>query len=84
MQEEQVQRTFHEQVESFHFQVDGLKDGYRVTFRSDEESIKENRRVGAAAVNLARQAEKAGWKLPWPIRMLLWFWDKYKITEGNK
>ncbi|WP_027415493.1 hypothetical protein [Aneurinibacillus terranovensis] len=63
---------------NFSFKLEGLKDGYRFTVRGDEEKIKENRRAAAAFINFTRQADRAGWWLPWPFRFLLKFWNRYK------
>ncbi|MCZ8524113.1 MULTISPECIES: hypothetical protein [Paenibacillus] len=76
--EEEVQKQFVEKAEGFEFKVEGLKDGYRFTVKGEEEQVKQQRRVGASFVNFVRQADKAGWRLPWFLRVLLSFWGKYK------
>ena len=76
--QDHVQKTFHGEYGNLSLKMEGLNDGYRITVKSTEAEMKSQRRVGAAVINAARQAEKAGWKLPWPIRMVLWFWDRYK------
>ncbi|CEH29748.1 hypothetical protein AM501_24400 [Aneurinibacillus migulanus] len=76
--EEKVYKQATERRGRFEFKVEGLKDGYRFTVRGDEEKLKEQRRVGAAFVNFLRQSERAGWWIPWPFRLLLRFWSRYK------
>lgn len=78
MTEEKVERTFEEKHDGFELKVEGLADGYRVTVRGDAEKVKKQRRVGASFVQFAKQAESAGWPLPWLVRVLIAFWGKYK------
>ncbi|WP_047153620.1 hypothetical protein [Aneurinibacillus tyrosinisolvens] len=76
--EEKVYKQATEKCGGVEFKVEGLKDGYRVTVRGDEERIKEQRRVASSFMNFTRQADKAGWWLPWPFRVLLQLWSRYK------
>ncbi|MBN6188328.1 hypothetical protein JQN58_15835 [Aneurinibacillus sp. BA2021] len=76
--DEKVYKQASEKCGRLEFKVEGLKDGYRFTIRGDEEKVKEQRRVGAAFINFSRQAERAGWWIPWPIRLLLRFWSRYR------
>jgi hypothetical protein len=75
------ERVFETSADEFKFKVEGLKDGYRVTFNMDEETVGKQRRAFAAFIQFAKLTEKAGWRLPWPIRLLLAFWAKYKKVE---
>ncbi|MCP8968079.1 hypothetical protein [Ectobacillus ponti] len=77
MAEEKVQRQATEHVGSYEVKLEGLEDGYRVTFKTDKEAVKTQRRVGASFINFLRQAEKAGWYIPAPFRLLLKFWGRY-------
>jgi hypothetical protein len=78
MTEEKVERTFEEKYDSFEVKLEGLEDGYRFTVRGNEEQVKKQRRVGASFIQFAKQAEAAGWPLPWLVRVLIKFWSKYK------
>ncbi len=78
MKEEKVEREFHDSAHGFEVKLEGLSDGYRFTVRGNEEEVQKQRRVGASFIQFAKQAEKAGWKLPWLVRMLIAFWSKYK------
>jgi len=57
--------------------LEGLENGYRVTVRGNEEFVRRQRKVAGAYVNFLRQADRAGWCLPWPMRVLLRFWSRY-------
>jgi hypothetical protein len=76
--EEDTQKQFTEKFDHLEVKVEGLKDGYRFTVKTDEEALKQQRRVGGSFINFAKQADKAGWRLPWFVRILLSFWSKYK------
>jgi acid stress-induced BolA-like protein IbaG/YrbA len=78
MTEEKVERTFEEKNDCFEVKLEGLEDGYRFTVRGNEEQVKKQRRVGASFIQFAKQAESAGWPLPWLVRVLIKFWSKYK------
>jgi hypothetical protein len=78
MQEEKIERTFQEEANGFEVKVEGLSDGYRFTIRGEEAEVQKHRRVGASFIQFAKQAQKAGWRLPWFIRLLIAFWSKYK------
>ncbi len=75
------ERVFETETDEFKLKVEGLQDGYRVTFNMDEEIVTKQRRAFAAFIQFAKLSEKAGWRLPWPIRLLLAFWAKYKKNE---
>lgn len=76
--QEASQKQYTEKFDHLELKVEGLKDGYRFTVKTDEPTVKQQRRVGASFINFAKQAEKAGWRLPWIVRILLSFWSKYK------
>jgi hypothetical protein len=76
--EEKVERTFTEKNDCFELKLEGLEDGYRLTVRGNEEQVKKQRRVGASFIQFAKQADSAGWPLPWLVRVLITFWSKYK------
>ena len=75
------ERVFETSAEEFKLKVEGMKDGYRVTFNMDEETIGKQRSAFASFIQFAKLSEKAGWRLPWPVRLLLAFWAKYKKTD---
>lgn len=75
--EEKVQKETTEHAGSFEFKLEGLEDGYRVTVKQDPEVLKQQRRVGGAFINLLKQSEKAGYKLPLTFKWILNFWDRY-------
>jgi hypothetical protein len=83
MTEEQKQagRVFETKADEFELKVEGLDDGYRVTFKMEEEQMKRQRRAFASFIQFAKLSEKAGWRLPWPIRILLAIWGKYKKID---
>ncbi|MEC2072344.1 hypothetical protein [Alkalihalophilus marmarensis] len=66
-----------EKVSAKEIKIEGLEDGYRVTVRADEEELRKHRRLGGAFINLLRQFEKAGYKLPFPFSWILTFWNRY-------
>lgn len=73
-----VERTFEEKIEPFEVKLEGLEDGYRITLRGNEDEIRKQRRLGTAFIQFAKQADTAGWPLPWLVRVLIKFWSKYK------
>jgi hypothetical protein len=75
------ERTFSAEAGEFRFKVEGLQDGYRITLNMEEETVSKQRRAFASFIQFAKLSEKAGWHLPWPIRLLLSFWAKYKKPE---
>ena len=77
MSEDRVMKETTEHCGPFEFRLEGLEDGYRVTFKGDAEKLRIQRRVGASFINFVRQADKAGWRIPWCWRWLLRFWDRY-------
>ena len=81
-EEIKVEREFHEKLEPFEVKVEGLEDGYRFTVRGDMDKIKKQRNVGTGFIQFAKQAEKAGWPLPWIVRVLIKFWGKYKTPQA--
>jgi hypothetical protein len=80
-QTNESERVFETHADEFHLKVEGLKDGYRVTFNMDETTVKNQRRAFASFIQFAKLSEKAGWRVPWPIRLLLAIWAKYKKVE---
>lgn len=76
-EEKKPQKEVTEEFGSYQVNFEGFEDGYRVTFRGNKDKIKTQRRVGASFINFLRQAEKAGWPIPFPFRLLLKFWTKY-------
>jgi predicted unusual protein kinase regulating ubiquinone biosynthesis (AarF/ABC1/UbiB family) len=76
--EVKTERTFEEKIKPFEVKLEGLEDGYRLTIRGDQEEVKQQRRMGASLIQFAKHAEKAGWPLPWVIKVLIRFWSKYK------
>lgn len=56
---------------------EGLQDGYRITVKANEQKLKQQRRVGGALINLLKQLEKAGYRLPFPFSWILRFWNRY-------
>ncbi|MEB1808488.1 MAG: hypothetical protein LPK26_14550 [Bacillaceae bacterium] len=83
MSEAKVQKEAAEEFGPYEVKFEGLEDGYRVTVRGDKEKVKSQRRVGASFINFLRQAEKAGWPIPFPFRLLLKFWGNYN-SKGVK
>lgn len=83
MTDEKVQKQATKEYGPYEFKLEGLEDGYRVTFKGNKEEIKSQRRVGASFINFLRQAEKAGWPIPFPFRLLLKFWSEYN-GKGEK
>jgi hypothetical protein len=81
MSEEKIEKEATEEFGPFEVKLEGLEDGYRVTFRGNKDEVKTQRRVGASFINFLRQAEKAGWPLPFPLRFLLKFWGKYNAKS---
>ncbi|MBN8210402.1 hypothetical protein JI666_16735 [Bacillus sp. NTK071] len=57
--------------------IEGLTDGYRITVKGNKEELKQKRRVGGAFINLLKQLEKAGYRLPFPFSWILRFWNRY-------
>ncbi|WP_270182440.1 hypothetical protein [Alkalihalobacillus sp. CinArs1] len=72
-----VMKETTEKVGDSEVKIEGLSNGYRITVRGDEEKLKQNRRIGGAFINLLRQLEKAGYRLPFPFSWILRFWNRY-------
>lgn len=83
MSKEKLQKEATTSFARQELKIEGLEDGYRLTIRSDKEKVKTQRRVGASFINFLRQAEKAGWSLPFPFRYLLKFWTKYNAKPKH-
>jgi hypothetical protein len=75
MNEKKLETT--EKVGTKEIKLEGLKNGYRLTVQTDEEELRKHRRIGGAFINLLRQFEKAGYKLPFPLSWILNFWNRY-------
>jgi len=65
------------QCGAYEVKFEGLEDGYRVTVKADPEQLRAKRRVMGAYVNFVKQADRAGFWLPLPLRWLLRFWARY-------
>ncbi|MDP9728009.1 hypothetical protein ACOJUR_14660 [Alicyclobacillus tolerans] len=57
--------------------VEGLEDGYRLTFRANPERIRTDRRVAGSFIAFLSQVDRAGIRLPFFFRWLLRFWKRY-------
>jgi hypothetical protein len=77
MEDEKVMKEAHGGMGPFEWKLEGLEDGYRITVRGDAQRLQKRRRVGASVINVLTQADKAGWWLPFPFRLLLRFWSHY-------
>ncbi|WLR59327.1 hypothetical protein [Guptibacillus hwajinpoensis] len=77
MNEEKVMKETTEKLGRSEVKVEGLQDGYRITVKGNEEELKQKRRVGGAFINLLKQLEKAGYRLPFPFSWILRFWNRY-------
>ena len=77
MTEDKVMKETTEKLGCSEVKIEGLQDGYRVTVKGNEEELKKNRRVGGAFINLLKQLEKAGYRLPFPFSWILRFWNRY-------
>jgi hypothetical protein len=78
---EETKRVFETKLDDVSFTVEGMKNGYRVSVEMDENKVHQQRRAFASFIQFAKLSEKAGWRLPWPIRILLAFWAKYKKVD---
>lgn len=79
--DEEAQRVFETSAGDFSFKVEGMKNGYRLSVQMDEQQVQQQRRAFASFIQFVKLSEKAGWRLPWPIRLLLSFWAKYKKID---
>ncbi|MFK3959755.1 hypothetical protein [Pseudalkalibacillus hwajinpoensis] len=77
MNDEKVMKETTEKLGRSEVKVEGLQDGYRITVKGNQEEIKQKRRVGGAYINLLKQLEKAGYRLPFPFSWILRFWNRY-------
>ncbi|MBF0707990.1 hypothetical protein IQ283_15435 [Alkalihalobacillus hwajinpoensis] len=77
MNDEKVMKETTEKLGRSEVKVQGLQDGYRITVKGNEEELKQKRRVGGAFINLLKQLEKAGYRLPFPFSWILRFWNRY-------
>lgn len=77
MDQTKVMKETTEKVGRKEIKIEGLQDGYRITVKANEEKLKQNRRVGGAFINLLKQLEKAGYRLPFPFSWILRFWNRY-------
>ncbi|MCA0172503.1 hypothetical protein [Bacillus sp. RAR_GA_16] len=77
MDQTKVMKETTEKVGRKEVKIEGLQDGYRITVKENEEKLKQNRRVGGAFINLLKQLEKAGYRLPFPFSWILRFWNRY-------
>lgn len=75
--EDDVMKESTEKVGRSEVKIEGLTDGYRITVKGNEEELKKQRRVGGAFINLLKQLDKAGYKLPFPFSWILRFWQRY-------
>lgn len=75
--DDNVMKETTEQVGRSVVKIEGLYDGYRITVKGNEEELKQKRRVGGAFINLLKQLEKAGYRLPFPFSWILRFWNRY-------
>ena len=77
MEDSKVMKETTEKLGTKEVKVEGLQDGYRITVKANEEKLKQQRRVGGAFINLLKQLEKAGYRLPFPFSWILRFWNRY-------
>ncbi|MGE6204859.1 hypothetical protein [Guptibacillus hwajinpoensis] len=77
MNDEKVMKETTEKLGRSEVKVEGLQDGYRITVKGNQEELKQKRRVGGAFINLLKQLEKAGYRLPFPFSWILRFWNRY-------
>lgn len=75
--EDNVIKETTEKLGQSEVKIEGLPDGYRITVKGNEEELKQKRRVGGAFINLLKQLEKAGYRLPFPFSWILRFWNRY-------
>lgn len=80
MSDENIMKETTEKLGDSEVKVEGLSNGYRITVKGNEEKLKQNRRVGGAFINLLKQLEKAGYRLPFPFSWILRFWNRYSRT----
>ncbi len=77
MTEDKVMKETTEKFGRSEVKIEGLQDGYRITVKGNEEELKKNRRIGGAFINLLKQSEKSGYRLPFPFSWILRFWNRY-------
>jgi hypothetical protein len=77
MEDSKVMKETTEKLGTKEVKVEGLQDGYRITVKANEEELKQQRRVGGAFINLLKQLEKSGYRLPFPFSWILRFWNRY-------
>ncbi len=77
LMEDNVMKETTEKLGQSEVKIEGLTDGYRITVKGNEEELKQKRRVGGAFINLLKQLEKAGYRLPFPFSWILRFWNRY-------
>ncbi|WP_273849930.1 hypothetical protein [Guptibacillus spartinae] len=77
MDHSKVMKETTEKLGGKEVKIEGLQNGYRITVKENEEKLKQNRRVGGAFINLLKQLEKAGYRLPFPFSWILRFWNRY-------
>ncbi|MDQ0483620.1 hypothetical protein [Guptibacillus hwajinpoensis] len=75
--EDNVMKETTEKLGRSEVKIEGLTDGYRITVKGNEQELKQKRRVGGAFINLLKQLEKAGYRLPFPFSWILRFWNRY-------
>ncbi|MCA0989186.1 hypothetical protein [Guptibacillus algicola] len=77
MSDENIMKETTEKLGDSEVKIEGLSNGYRITVKGNKEKLKQNRRVGGAFINLLKQLEKAGYRLPFPFSWILRFWNRY-------
>jgi len=77
MEDPKVMKETTEKLGTKEVKVEGLQDGYRITVKANENELKQQRRVGGAFINLLKQLEKSGYRLPFPFSWILRFWNRY-------
>ncbi|WP_273834446.1 hypothetical protein [Guptibacillus sedimenti] len=77
MEDPKVMKETTEKLGAKEVKIEGLQDGYRITVKANEEKLKQQRRVGGAFINLLKQLEKAGYRLPFPFSWIIRFWNRY-------
>ncbi|WP_226658740.1 hypothetical protein [Pseudalkalibacillus hwajinpoensis] len=77
MENSKVMKETTEKLGRKEVKIEGLHNGYRITVKENEEELKKQRRVGGAFINLLKQLEKAGYRLPFPFSWVLRFWNRY-------
>ncbi|MCY0888578.1 MAG: hypothetical protein OWQ59_09010 [Alicyclobacillaceae bacterium] len=84
MTEERVLKQAEQSVGPFEWKLEGLEDGYRVTFRGNSEKLKVQRRVAGSFIAFLQQLDRAGFWVPFPFRWMLRFWDRYNGRSSFK